>query len=380
LTENILFAVEGSYYAAKIRAYLMCKGIPFHEVQAERSVFEEHIVPRVGWPVVPVMITDQNETLQDTAQMIDFYEGKSLLPQLVPQAPRRRFVSYLLELLADEWIKLPALHYRWAYDHDFAVAMMGRNNDPQLPVAAQQKIGAKIAQRFSTWPGHLGVSDDNREAVEASYLELLQLLESHFQACNFILGEVPTLGDCALAGPLYAHLHHDPYPGKIMREHAPALCAWTQRIRHVEPVSATHTDQADDLPPTLMPVLAHLGRDYSAVLTTAMPLLQAWLGNNPVGEIPRYVGKHRFTVGIGKPYQAEGMRSIIPFEGWKVQRLMDVVRGLESPARQTVEKFCGEIEIADLLSLNFPNRLERRDFKLARVLSVQQRRTSYPAA
>jgi glutathione S-transferase len=364
MSEAILYGVEGSYYAAKIRAYLMCKGIPFREVSADRSAYAEQIVPRVGYPIVPVIVTPTGETLQDTAEMIDYYEARLTTPQLIPHGPRRWFAAYLLELLADEWIKLPALHYRWAYNREFATEMMGRNNDPDLPKERQRQIGEKIASSFSGWPTHLGVTETTRDAVEASYMALLSLLDDHLKTDNFILGDVPSFADCALAGPLYAHLYHDPNSGEIMRIHAPNVYAWAARIRSVEAVPNTHRDAGDELPESLLPILAHLAGEYVPVLMIAMPLLQAWLRNNGDKEIPLHAGKHRFVVGRGEPYEAEGLRSIFTFEGWKVQRLLDLVRAQPKRTQQSIRSFCADLKIDDLLSLNFPNRLARRNFKI----------------
>jgi hypothetical protein len=36
-----------------------------------------------------------------------------------------------------------------------------------------------------------------------------------------------------------------------------------------------------------------------------------------------------------------------------------------------VEVFCADIEVDGLLLLNFPNRLERRNFKLVRAATIQ---------
>jgi glutathione S-transferase len=71
-----LFGVEGSYYGAKTRCYLLRKGIPFREIQADRKVFKEIILPRVGYPVVPVLLTPEDETLQDTASIVDALEAR----------------------------------------------------------------------------------------------------------------------------------------------------------------------------------------------------------------------------------------------------------------------------------------------------------------
>ena len=143
----VLYGVEASYYAAKIRAALNYKRIPFEERQASRQVYADEILPRVGWPVLPVLITPDDETVQDTSDMCDLIEVRHAERPLLPDDAGARVLSYLLEFLGDEWIKLPAMHYRWNYNYDFAVAEFGRNNDPDYTPAEQQRIGARIARQ-----------------------------------------------------------------------------------------------------------------------------------------------------------------------------------------------------------------------------------------
>ena len=72
----VLYGVEASYYAAKIRAALTYKRIPFEEQQASRRIYADEIVPRVGWPVLPVLVTPDDETVQDTSDMCDLIEAR----------------------------------------------------------------------------------------------------------------------------------------------------------------------------------------------------------------------------------------------------------------------------------------------------------------
>ena len=359
-----LYAVEGSYYAAKTRSQFLRKGIPFDELPCDRRAFAEVIVPRVGYPVVPVVITPDGETLQDTAEIFAALEARHPEPALMPASPVRGFAASVMELLADEWLKLPALHYRWYYDAEFAEQMMGYNNDPHVSIDEQRRVGAKIAAGFASWPEHLGVTASTRAAVEASFLDCLALLQTHFEEHAFAFGSTPCLADCAMMGPLYAHLYRDPYSGAIVRERAPAVCAWIERMRAREPGAGEDPLQADVIPATIRDVLAHLARDCAPTLADANPLLQAWLGNRHVDEIPRYAGKHRFTLGRGQSYVATGLRSIHPFELWKAQRVLDRFNAAAPAERARLRALCDDIECGELLHLEFPNRLARRNFRL----------------
>lgn len=192
---------------------------------------------------------------------------------MIPATPRRWFTAFLMELYADEWLKVPALHYRWCYDYEFAHTMMGRNSDPQATRQEQRRVGARITAWFKVWPEHLGATEATRGAVEASFIECLALLDSHFTEQPFALGDRPCLADCTMMGPLYAHLYRDPYSGVIVRDRAPALCAWIDRMRAPHPSPDPDPATPDAIPDTILAVLRHLGRDYVPVLATAMPLL-----------------------------------------------------------------------------------------------------------
>ena len=120
---------------------------------------------------------------------------------MLPASAVGRVLSYLLELLGDEWLKMPAMHYRWNYNYnyDFTIAEFGRNNDPSRAVEEQRRIGEKIATRFHAWLEPLGINAATIPAIEADYLELLALLDTHFAVMPYLLGAWPTLRTALLS-------------------------------------------------------------------------------------------------------------------------------------------------------------------------------------
>ncbi|OZB12292.1 MAG: glutathione S-transferase, partial [Hyphomonas sp. 34-62-18] len=112
-----LYGAEVSYFTGKARAYLRWRGVDFHEELATQAVYRDVILPKVGWPVIPVMVTPEGEVVQDSADIIETVEAREgLSPPAIPQTPLQRFVAQLLHLYADEWLTLPAMHYRWSYN------------------------------------------------------------------------------------------------------------------------------------------------------------------------------------------------------------------------------------------------------------------------
>ena len=161
-------------------------------------------------------------------------------------------------------------------------------------------------------------------AIEANYHETLALLDIHFAVMPFLLGQQPTLGDFAFFGPLYAHLYRDPASGQMMRERAPRVCGWIERLRAgVAPGPAPAFDTA---PATLIAVLQQLLRDFVPLLIDEMAALQRWLAAHPdVEELPREIGTHKVTLGRGTPIEVTTERGLFCYDQWMLQRLLDAI-------------------------------------------------------
>lgn len=200
-----LYGGEISYFTGKLRAYLRWKGIAHEEVQAEARVYREIIVPRVGFPVIPVLETPAGETLQDTTDIIDELERRTAGPAVYPSTPLQRLVALLLEVYGDEWLVIPAMHYRWHHNREWAIREFGALNAPDATAEEQYAIGAKRAEPFAHAAVLLGAQPHMHEAIETSYEALLRELDTHFAALPYLLGTRPSIGDLGLVGPLYAH-------------------------------------------------------------------------------------------------------------------------------------------------------------------------------
>jgi hypothetical protein len=70
-----LYGAKISYYTGKVRAYLRWKGLAYEEILATADVYRDVIVPRVGFAVIPVVITSADEALQDSTEIIEELEN-----------------------------------------------------------------------------------------------------------------------------------------------------------------------------------------------------------------------------------------------------------------------------------------------------------------
>ena len=104
---------ERSYFTGKARPALRAKRLYFEEILPTPEAYRE-ILQRTGMMFIPVVVTPEDETWQDTSDIIDALEARFPEPALIPATPVQRIVSYLFEVYADEFMLLPAMHYRWS--------------------------------------------------------------------------------------------------------------------------------------------------------------------------------------------------------------------------------------------------------------------------
>jgi glutathione S-transferase len=360
-----LYGAEVSYFTGKVRAYLRYKRIPFSEVLSTGDIYRQIILPRVGWPVIPVVVTPEDDTLQDSTDIIDELERRFPEAPVYPTSPRQRLAALLLEVYGDEWLKLPAMHYRWNKNYDFAISEFGKLQLPGGTPEAQREAGLKIAKPFAGALPVLGITPKTEAAIEASYVGLLDELDKHFAIYEFLFGTKPSIGDFGLFGPLYAHLYRDPASGDLMRERAPNVTRWVERMATPPNPKGGEFLPRDKVPETLVPVLARMMREMIPELVSTAHHLTHWLEANPTlkgqgAEVPRGLGRHSFTLeGVTEE------RVVFPFELWMLQRPLDFIASLEQDDKLLVADLLAQVGGETLMEFPAFPRLTRRNFKLA---------------
>jgi len=354
-----LYGGKISYFTGKARAYMLWKGVPFEERVASREVYRDIIVPRVGWPVIPVVVTPEDETWQDTTDIIDRFEERLGGPSVYPDGTRQKLAALLLDIFGDEWLKLPAMHYRWNKNHDWIVLQFGKISRPDLPEAEQRAVGLENAKRFHGSLPFLGISEATHAAIETSYEGLMAELDAHFAMHPYLFGTRPSVGDFGLIGPLFAHQYNDRASGEIMKRAAPNLVAWVKRMQAPETPLAGEFLPDDEIPETLKPLLARVMREYLPVLIDTARAFNAWAAEHPGEDIPRAIGTQPFRLE-----GATGERAIFVYDLWLLQRVLDHLAALDADERTAARDLLGEV--GGLALLDFPGfpRLASRDFKL----------------
>lgn len=366
MTETYTFyAMNHSYYSGKVRPYLRYKGIPYKEVLSTLWVYKRFIEPRTGVRMIPVLQTPDDIVVQDTTEIIDFLEQRFPEQSIYPDTPRQRLTCLLFELFADEWLLFPAMHYRWSYlkEHEkWMMAEFGRVSGNWLPAPLRRIMGRQVAKHFHAFLGPLGINAQTAPAIESLYEHFLELLNTHFQQQPYLLGTRPSMGDFALAGPLYAHLWLDPYPHTLMEQRAPAVVDWIQRI-NAEPQPAGRFLPDDEVPATLEPLLQMIFTEHFPILADTVRRLPGWLQANPgKPHISRAIGEHEFSIN-----GVQSKRLVFPYSQWMLQRPLDYYQGADDKARQDMDDWLERVGGRQAMQLQIPRRVERRNNRLVAV-------------
>lgn len=356
-----LYGSPISLYTGKVRAYLDWKGLPYEEILATAEVYRDQIVARLGFRVVPMVVTDAGEVLQDSTDIIEMLEQSNGGPSITPTGGVQRLVASLLELYGDEWLVIPAMHYRWHHNRDWAIRRFGELIAPSAPPDEQLARGAERAGAFAQAAVILGATTPEMQAaIERSYEALLAELDVHFQSTACVLGTRPSMADFGLYGPLYAHQFLDPASGVLMRRLAPNVVRWVQRFEsQTTPRSGEFLDD-DVVPATLEPVLRRQMREQMPVLRDTAERLREWLPDHPGERIPRAIGRHIFEVE-----GTQGERIVRPYSLWMLQRARDVYKSLTAAERPRADALLDRIGGETFRDFQDPPRLVRSGLTVA---------------
>lgn len=281
-----------SLFSGKVRSYLIKKRLPYREFYASHPDFRGRVRPLVRLGVAPLLETPQGELLQDSTDIIQQMEARLPDHPMIPIGPVQRIVCLLLDAYATEHLMLAAMHYRWAEPYlseqrHFLNAEFGRVSHIGRDREERLAAGARMIAYFNDMARTIGSTPQTAPAIEASYLDLLELLDTHFQRVPYLLGGRPSLADYGLMAPLYAHLGRDPAPRNLMALRAPNVVRWTERMNLAVIEDAEFPSMAPDYPaddtliPTLEPILEQLFRDWTPELRANVERFNAWTDEQP---------------------------------------------------------------------------------------------------
>lgn len=269
-----IFGSELSPYSVKVRSYFRYKKIA-HEwtLRSEQNMEEFERLAKL--PLIPLVVTPEQNGIQDSTPIIEQMETLFPEPSIHPENPELAFISALVEEYGDEWVNKPMFHYRWNYVPDqwataerIARQVLGDANGTQL-AERRQAVRDRMIGRLA----FVGSSEQTRQQIEDSLANLLSILEAHLAGRPYLFGGRPAFGDFGLAAQLY-QCSSDPTPGALMRERAPKVLEWVQRM--LAPSINGAFESWDALAPTFLPLLeTEIGQLFLPWSTANAHALQA---------------------------------------------------------------------------------------------------------
>ncbi len=374
-----LYGMPASLYMAKARSYMRKQQIPFVERAVSDPHFGSTIVPQLGRMIMPVLECADGSVVQDGADIIDFFEqqaadaGTQTRLPAYPQTGLQRVVSELFSLFGGEGLLRPAMHYRWNFDkqnlaflkEDFGIALTPAGSDRETSDAVFDMASGRMRSAAASF----GVSSESIPLIESSYAEFLALFSAHLKHSPYLLGGRPTIGDYGLMAPLYAHLARDPYPAQKMRQTAPAVSRWVERMNSAEQIVSGYADDSealfsdDSVPDSLKRLLCYISVEYLPELQAHVDFTNDWLAdqidlktgtNGLKNPGKRFIGLAEFD------WRGIKMKSIVmPYRFYLLQRVQDCFAAANKTEQQAIEQLLSECGLSAILALKAKRRVER---------------------
>lgn len=294
-----LYGLPHSLYTGITRCYLRTQGIAYTEVPPGHPDFAERILPVIRRSIIPVLETPDGEIVQDSLDIIDYFEDQGVAYSAYPKGILQRVLAVIIQYYGTQAMLRHAMHYRWsvrAEQEDFL--------RDAFSAGAGEAAADKIMSRMNSYLPNLGVTEASIPEIEASYERLLAILNTHFSQHPYLFGGRPSVADYGLIGPMFAHLGRDPVPSHIMKVKAPKVFRWVERMTAPGldtpefPGYGSDYLAGDEVPETMEPLLQHIAAEIFPELTDKLAFMDAVVARlqpgdgDPISEKPhqRYVG------------------------------------------------------------------------------------------
>ncbi len=354
----VLYGSEFSSSTAKICSYFQKKGIPFVERVVNTVVLKKFIKPRTGLKFIPVVQTPEDFVLQDTTDIIEKFEKKYPDNPFFPTVPIQKLAVLLLEVYTDEWLTIPAMHYRWnfpKYNNEYIFKELSRTTDPKYPKFLHNTFNLKVIEKKKKALKSLGISKTTIPAIETSYIQLLGHLNHHFENHKFILGNTISVADFSFVGPFYSNFYRDPYAGNIMKKTAPHVLSWLSRMVSKESINSNFFVNKD-VPSDLDPIFKKMAREQIPVLMDSANIVNQWYAKNKYNDLPRKLGRHNFRIN-----DAQEKRDVMPYSLWKWQHPYYYYHSINTLEQLKLDPWLRRINLYEALNTSIETPLRKID-------------------
>src|SRR3984893_4804254 len=248
-----IIGAEMSPYSVKVRSYFRYKAIP-HQWILRNAASQAEYEKLARMPIIPLVVTPEGTGIQDSTPIIDQMEKLYPEPSIDPDDGIANFISALIEEFGDEWGNKWMFHYRWARDVDqiSSAGCIARMRAPMASLPEHGAFASLVRPRMVARVWFVGSNAVTAPQIEAGFLEMLGLLDSHLASRPYLFGGRPAFGDFGLWGQIY-QMWRDPTAGALIEGGAPHVLDWVHRM--LWPKAEGEFEAWSTLAPTLMPIL-----------------------------------------------------------------------------------------------------------------------------
>lgn len=262
-----------SYYSNKLRAYLNYKEIPYKLMQTTLEDYIVEIPKMVGMSIVPVVLTPDDQVMQDSTPIMEWFEQKYSDKAAIPDDRRLAWIMWLLEEFSDEYLVRLAMRTRWGTStgQQTLSARISRGFLHGQPSEIARSISQSTLKRQSGFNKSFAIeTEKDCQAVDDQFIDLVKILDEHLTHFSYLLGDRPSLADFAFFGPLWAHGFNDPWSAEILEVNAPQVCNWLQEMANIGD-NRGHLGREDfgdwlnlkkPLPESLLKLVSFVARTY----------------------------------------------------------------------------------------------------------------------
>lgn len=355
-----VYGWDVSPFTAKVHSYLTYKQLDPVYIKPTALQLNFKIKKDVGQIIMPV-VYDDNSAIQDSSVIIDYFEGKYASKSVIPDEPLHKICTYLLELLGDEWLPLSALHYRWNYpeNRSFIFTEFGRSALPNCPKFIQQFVAKKMGGKMASYLPVLGITEAMQQPLEINTHKILSSLNLHLGQHDFLFGSRPSLADFSLYGPIYAHLHRDPFPDKLLKAY-PHLIKWINTLNG--PINLLNGQwlNTPTLPLSLFPLLQVWSQTHAPLIKNSIQGFNDWCEYYPDKTlIPRKFGSTTLNIdGV------QSKRLNLSYALWMWQRLQQAYQSIESAERATVDALLNQLGVLEMIQTPLAKKIQLKQCRL----------------
>ncbi|MGG6294439.1 glutathione S-transferase family protein [Leptolyngbya sp. AN02str] len=193
-----LYQFELSHFCEKIRLILDYKGLPYRKIEVTPGLGQLDVYRLSGQRQVPIL-KDGNEVIADSTAIADYLEKKYPERPIIPESPKLRGLTLLIEQWADESL---AINGR-------KCMVDGLGKDPAFrraflpsttPDFLKDLLGSVPSELFGALELGVGLTPDAvKTATDAAKRDLTSLCFMLMEQ-PYLVTDTPTLADFAVAG------------------------------------------------------------------------------------------------------------------------------------------------------------------------------------